>query len=117
MLKMTKNKLFFEVQKFYKGVLTEEKAIKLYEFEYGETPELETNRDLFGQRDFSEYPWFVNAKSLTFMKDLQESGAVNMFSSTAIISSSLHLDKNDSKELLMVYIKDYTKIYYPEQLI
>ena len=115
----TETGLITEVNKFYKGALYFEKALKIYEIEFGYTPKIIETENIINE-DFianSNYPDFVTTEALSFMKELQDSGAVNMFGATPYIQNALMLDKGDATELLLIYMKDYTKIYYPEQTL
>jgi len=118
-LKMTKTELITEVSKFYSRQLSFEKALDLFELEYGYKPEIIEKNNLVNEGFVKSmgYPWFVTPEALTFMKELQESGATNMFGATPYIQNALGLSKNNAKELLMIYMKDYNEIYYPETLI
>ncbi len=112
---LTSTQLITEVSKFYKGALDHHKALKLFEIEYGYIPEIvkPNKKDVF----LSNYPDFVTEEALSYMKELQESGAVNMFASTPYIQNALALDHKQAKELLMIYMSDYEKIYHPENLL
>ena len=118
-MRFTKTGLITEVSKFYKGALNFDKALKIYELEYGRTPTIIVAKNIINE-DFitnNNYPSFVTTEALTFMKELQESGAVNMFVSTPYIQNALMLDKEDARALLLIYMEDYTKIYYPEETL
>ena len=115
----TETEIITQVTTFYKGTLFLEKAIKLFEFEYGFLPEI-VDPTLLINEDFIDnqnYPDFVTIEALSYMKELQESGVVNMFMSTPYIQNALFLSKSEAKEVLMIYIQDYTKIYFPENLL
>jgi hypothetical protein len=116
---MTKNELFAKVSEFYKGYLDVDKALTLYELHYGEIPEIEEAKFLMTQEyvDGFGYPEYITAEALTYIKELQESGVVNMFQSVPFIQAALGFTAKEAKELLSIYMKDYTKIYYPEELI
>jgi len=116
---MTVNQLFNKVSEFYRGVLTKEKALKLYEFEYNTIPEIIESEQILSDRYISTlgYPDYCNADAFTFMKELQESGLVNMFASVPNIQAGLHLNRKEATTLLKIYMKDYIKIYNPEDLL
>ena len=115
-MKYTKTGLITEVSKFYKGALDYEKALIIFEVEYGFMPELEETKQMINQEfiDSMDYPESVTAEALTYMKELQESGATNMFAATPFIQNALAYSKQEARELLKVYMTDYDKIYYPE---
>ena len=118
-MKMTETQLITEVTKFYKGALYLDKALKIYELEYGYTPEIIEADGNIDENWVQKagYPDFVDAKALNYMKELQESGATNMFTATPYIQNALGLDKGDAIELLLTYMRDYDKIYYPENTL
>jgi hypothetical protein len=116
---ITKNELFNEVSKFYTRAVNVNKALTLYEMEYGYRPEIIERKNLVNEKFIKSmnYPEYVTPEALTFMKDLQDSGVVNMIMSVSNIQAGLHLNLKDARELLKIYMKDYIEIYYPEQLI
>ena len=116
---MTSTQLITEVSKFYKGSLDIYKALKLFEIEYGYEPEIVQPENIINESFIQNagYPDFVTPEALSYMKELQESGAVNMFSSVSYIQNALALSIKQAKELLMIYMKDYTMIYHPEELL
>ena len=117
---MTKNELLHEVSTFYTGYLNEIKAVKLFEIEYGYTPVILENKNINAYEDVikrSDYPDFVTSEALGFMKDLQESGVCNMFGASSYVEAGLLLSKKDASVLVKIYMEDYTKIYYPENLL
>ena len=118
-MKYTKTGLITEVSKFYKGALDFKKALVIFELEYGFYPDIEETKQIVNQEfiDSMNYPESVTVEALTYMKELQESGAVNLFSSTPFIQNALAYSRQEAKELLMVYMKDYDKIYYPENTL
>ena len=115
----TKNELTNKVSTFYNGYLDLNKALKLFEIEYGFVPTIIERPNLINQKfcDAQNYPDFINPESLTYMKDLQESGVVNMFMATGHIQAALLLGREEARELLTTYMKDYQDIYYPEQAL
>jgi len=112
---LTETQLLTHISTFYKGSLDFEKAQKLFEFEYGFPPKIKLQK--ITPYDTTDYPYFVDQKALTYMKELQESGVVNMYMSTNYIQTALGLDRHEAIELLTIYMKDYTKIYHPESLL
>jgi len=115
----TETGLITEVTKFYKGALYFEKALKLFEIEYGYIPEINKPKQIIDE-DFvssQNYPEYVTSEALSYMKELQESGAVNMFFAVPYIMNALFLVKKEAVDLLKIYIEDYTKIYYPEKTL
>ena len=116
---MTETELITEVGKFYDRSLFLDKALKLYEMEYGYVPEI-VKPDLLINQEFVDsmnFPECVTPEALTYMKELQESGVTNMFSSAPFIQQALMYSRQDAKTLLMTYMKHYTKIYFPELTI
>ena len=118
-IEMTETELITEVGKFYSNSLYLEKAMMLYEMEYGYRPEIVEPKNIINQEfvDSMGFPECVTAKALIFMKELQEGGTVNMFASSGHIQQALMVDRQTAKEILMTYIKYYTEIYYPENAL
>lgn len=116
---MTETELITEVGKFYDRSLYLEKALNLFEFEYGYKPEIIKPQHIVNQEfiDSQNYPESITVEALTYMKELQESGVVNMFSSGRHIQQALMVDRHEAREILGVYMKDYTNIYYPEETL
>ncbi len=119
MLKMTQTEVITAVATFYKAPLTLEKALKIFEMEYGFVPEIVKSKNIVNQEfiDSQNYPECVTTEALTYMKELQDSGVTNMFQSIPYIQQALGYSANEAKTLLITYISDYTKIYYPETLL
>jgi len=115
----TKNELTNKVSGFYKGYLTIDKALKLFDLEYGFTPTLVERKNIVDEAFIAtmDYPSYIDAESLTYMKDLQESGVTNMFAATPYIQAALLLDRKEAADLLKTYMKDYELIYYPENTL
>jgi hypothetical protein len=120
-LVFTETELISYVSTFYNAPLTLDKAIKIFELEFGVEPEImPSEREEYVTDEWCReqgYPWFINSKAITFMKELQESGVTNMLESTPYIMNALGYDKKMARELLMTYITDYEKFYHPENLI
>jgi len=117
---LTEFELKTEVSKFYKGYLSTDKAVKLYELEYGIRPKIKENKKSFvsyNYKDLPKYKDFITEESLIFMKQLQESGAVNMFQCIPNIQQNLFFDRHEAKDLLLFYMENYTALYYPQNLI
>jgi hypothetical protein len=67
--------------------------------------------------DSQNFPESVTVESLTYMKELQDSGVTNMFSCTGYIQNALMYSRKEAKELLSVYMKNYEEIYFPENFL
>lgn len=119
MLQMTQTELLTSVATFYKAPLTLEKALKIFVMEYGFVPEIVDAKNIVNQEfiDSQNYPECVTTEALTYMKELQDSGVTNMFQAVPYIQQALGYSAKDAKTLLMTYMTDYTKIYYPENLL
>ena len=115
----TENELLIEVSKFYKGYLTINKALKLYEFEYGYKPEVKENDIFLNEKyiDSLNLPESVTTEALVYMKKLQETGVVNMFASIPYIEQNLLVTKKEAREILLFYMTHYNKIYHPENFL
>lgn len=122
---MTEFELKSEVSKFYKGSITIEKALKLYELEFGTIPTIEedtsnlevkwpVNTSIFEKYDL---PTSVNEDSMRFMKQLQESGIVNMFMSAPHVQQMLLVSSTESVEIVSAYMKYYDELFYAENLV
>ncbi len=116
---LTKTELITKVNEFYKGALDTRKALKIFEIEFGYKPEIIEPTPILNQSfiDSQNYPECVTVEALTYMKELQDSGVTNMFSATPYIQNALIVTREEAKDILSVYMKDYTKIYYPEELL
>ena len=112
----TETELITTVTEFYKGGLYLSKALKIFELEFGYVPKIVEPTMILNQEfiDTQDYPECVTVEALTFMKELQESGVTNMFMASPYIQNALMCDKRDASAILKVYMKDYDKIYYPE---
>ena len=117
MKQFTETDLKIEVQKFYKGTITLSKALALYELEFGYKPEILEPREIYCNIPKNDISEVINIKNLMFMKELQESGSVNMFASGEVVQSTLHLPREDARKLVLYYIKNYNRIYYPESCL
>lgn len=112
-----------EVGQYYKGYLTLEKAIKVYELEHGITPEIieEQEYEYVNPLIFEKYnlPESCNVNSLRFMKQLQDSGEVNMIIGDIrnIIQQRLLVDKSTAVEIHKCYMEHYQELYFPEELL
>jgi hypothetical protein len=114
--KMTEFECLREAGKHYKGVLTLDKAINFLKFENGWDVEIiEKEYPHISKAVCDRYN--VTQKQMQFMKDLQESGEVNMFACSGIVQQRLLLERDDAKNVVMTYIKHYTEIYFPEQML
>lgn len=112
---MTTNELKIEVSKFYRGYLDTEKALKLFELEYGYTPDIEEDKVIVNESIC--YKLGVTPEEMTFMKQLQKSGVVNMMMCGNEIQMGLSVDPKHARHIHSVYISNYTAIYFPEELI
>jgi hypothetical protein len=116
----TETELLSFVSTFYNGNLHLEKAIKIFEIEYGFTPEIIQKDKNYVTDEWCRnrgFPWFVNSKSVQYMKELQESGITNMFESVPYIQNALGYDYQSAKGLLQYYMKYYEEFYYPQNCI
>ena len=118
---MTKFALYNEVQKNYKGYLTLEKALVLFELDNGYVPEIEEDNytvyinDLIITKYNKDNDTDITVQDLIFMKELQNSKVCNMITeSSNIIQTRLSMSRKEAKELLSLYIYHYNEIYYPE---
>ena len=112
----TKNELTNLVSTFYKGLLTFDKAIALFELEYSFTPTIIKRLDIVSEDYIASmnFPEIASAENLTYMKDLQDSGATNMFAANSFIQAALCCSRKEASELLGIYMKHYEELYYPE---
>ena len=116
----TKTELISFVSSFYNSKLDFDKALKIFEIEFGFKPSIKEKSETHVTDEWCKeqgYPWFINAESVSFMKELQESGITNMMESTPHIMNALGYDEKTAKELLLAYIIEYDKFYHPENLI
>lgn len=117
----TINELIFEVTKFYNGTLDPVKALKLFQLEFGFKPKIRISDSDIWFNDFilEKYkPEFVTKEHLVFMKELQESGVVNMFMSRPYIINRFDCSDLEAKEIFSFYAKHYNEIYkLPEDFL
>ena len=105
-----------EARKTYSSFLTLPKAIKFLKFEY--------DWDVVIIK--SEYPYIskvvcdrynVTQKEMQFMKELQESGEVNMFMCIDIVQIRLLLNYDEAKNVVTTYLTHYDEIYFSENIL
>lgn len=118
----TEPQLLMQVSSFYNGYLTLDKALKVFDIEYGYTPEIiSDDEDIWiGYDEVKEQgnmPEGVTKEHLRFVKQLQESGTVNMFSARPEIEKCLLVDRNLAKDILSTYMNNYALLYDPASVI
>lgn len=105
-----------EAGKTYSSFLTLPKAIEFLKFEHNW--EVEIVEEDFGPISKTVCDRHgVTQKQMHFMKNLQESGEVNMMASSNIIQARLMVDRDEAKVILMAYLKHYNEFYFPENII
>lgn len=114
--KLTKFECLQKAGKLYKGYLTIEKAIEFLKFEYDWDIELIEDETKNINIEFCK-EHNINPEYMIFMKNLQESGEVNMVASTKIIMQRLLLDRKEAFDLLKNYIAYYKEIFTPYNCI
>ena len=123
---MTEFELFNEVQKTYKGFLTIEKALLLFDMDNGYTPKIIKDTETFAiDQSIIDKINTLNGNdhctitAMIYMKNLQESGAVNMIVGPVrnTIQTALLVDKNEAATIHKAYMNHYTELYHPEDLI
>jgi len=113
---MTEFEALREAGKHYSNFLDIHKAIAFLKFENGW--DVEIIEDEYPNINIDAcHDLHVTPKQMFFMKELQESGEVNMFQSIPLIQTRLLLDRKDAKHVWSTYIHNYTEIYFPEQMI
>jgi hypothetical protein len=105
-----------EAGKTYSGFLNLPKAIEFLKFENGWDVEIIEEEYPYISKTVCER-YNVTQKQMQFMKDLQESGEVNMFACFDIVQQRLLLDKDAARNVVMTYITHYTEIYFPEDIL
>jgi hypothetical protein len=116
----TKTGLLSFIGTFFQGSLDIDKAIKLFEMEFGYTPIIiDTEKQGVTDYLFEKYncPEHFCTEDFEYMYELQQSGATNMFSSGHYIQQALGKSRQEAKEILSFYIEHYEEIYFPENLI
>ena len=116
MKELTEFECLQEAGKLYNGILTIDKAIKFLNFEYNWDIKIVEDKSI-NINSIACEKYDVTKDEMEFMKKLQESGEVNMFSSIDIITKRLLVTDKIAKHILSVYIKHYDEIYYPQRLI
>lgn len=113
--KLTEFECLREAGKLYTGVLNLSKAIKFLKFENGWDVEIITDNKCIISKDLCNR-LNVTVHQMQFMKDLQESGEVNMMMCRDIIQRRLIVDRIEAKHIHSVYLHNYTQLYTPEQM-
>lgn len=118
----TESDLLIQVSSFYNGHLEIEKALKIFEIEFGYQPEIiEDDEDVWiGYNEVCEQgnmPDGVTKEHLRFVKTLQEAGTVNMFMAAPEIQKCLGVDRNLARDILMTYMKNYALLYDPASAV
>lgn len=106
---ITKNRLLIAAATLYNGKLDMDFAEMLVkreldDFEVIDNVEHDMDLDFISSTGYTP-------EDFAFVKDLQESGAVNMFLARPFIINCLHKSEDDARDLLMLYMKHYGKIY------
>ena len=123
---MTEFELIDIVSKFYKGSLDKDKAIKIFNVEFGYMPDIEEDAKTFYvnetyidklneiEEDVVDFLY----SDYMYLKELQESGSINMFIElpNAIIQR-LGYSIDEARVLAKNYMKFYKEIYYSEECI
>jgi len=107
-----------EAGKTYSGLLTLSKAIEFLKFE--NNWDVKIVNEKINKYNISEElcdKLNVTIHQMEFMKDLQESGEVNIFASRNIIQQRLFVSTKEASHILSVYMTNYTKLYMPENLL
>jgi len=115
-IKLTKFELLSKVSEFYTNLIPVEKALKMYRAEYDVDVELLPDYSILINTFLinKQKEGIITVDNLIFMKKLQESGKINMFSSVLFIQQALLCSIKDAEILLNFYIKNYDLIYNPE---
>ena len=113
---LTEFEILREAGKTYSGFLDIPKAVDFLKFEKGWDIEIIEDEYPNINTDACE-KYDVTPKQMYFMKDLQESGEVNMMACRDIIQTRLLLDPTEAKHVHMTYISNYTEIYHSYDLI
>ena len=111
----TEDELLIRVQQFYKSFLSVEKAINIYELEFGVKPiiqeqeednRINVNLPEIDKIDFSIYK---PLKVFKFLKNLQESGTANMVTEARqyLQLSFPYLERSNLSAIMSVYLKKY----------
>jgi len=56
----------------------------------------------------TERPQFVTDEHLSYLDDLSESGAINMFAAGVWLKDAFGLDRESAKEVLMYWMKTFS---------
>jgi len=122
---MTMNEVKNEVMSFYSGYLTDSKALKLYEIEYGNIPEIEPEPEpdfYIGYDSLKSeglIPDGVTKEHLVWMKNIQETGQVNMIVGPIrrMIEQNFLVDREIASDIHKTYLNYYSHLYHPEDLL
>jgi hypothetical protein len=120
---MTETELLTLVSVFYRtqNLITIEKAIKVFEIEFGFRPDLIENTEstfvdtsIFKKYNGSD---FLEAKYFEYLYELQQSGATNMFAARPYLLQVFDITQEESKEIMKFYISYYTELFFPEDCL
>jgi len=123
---MTKLELYNEVQKNYKGVLTLDKALALFDLENGYKPDIITlGRHPFHIDDATiamlsdKYEADFRSEHFEFMKDIQDSGVCNMVVGDIRnrIQNYFLCDNVEPSKIHSAYMNEYELLYFPENVV
>lgn len=118
----TESDLLIHASTLYNGFLTVEKALTIFDMEYGFTPEIITDEEdvWIGYNEVTEQgnmPEGVTKEHLRFVKKLQEGGTVNMFMAAPEIQKCLHVERDLARSILSTYMKNYALLYDPASAV
>jgi len=125
-LQMTKFNLFHEVQKNYKGALSIDKALILFDMENGYTPEIIEEKvdnyavsqaiiDIINEKEGT----YLTVEQMVWMKQMQEKGTINMIIGDIrnVTQTTFVIPYNDAASIHRCYMAYYKELYCPEELV
>lgn len=119
---MTETELFTCVSTFYRTMMpiTLDKAIKIFELEFGFQPEIIEKEGMFVNPNIFSNPSltaYAESCHFEYLYELQQSGATNMFMSRPYLQQAFPLDDKAAQNIVIFYMKNYDEIYFPERTI
>lgn len=116
---LTKLELKLEVSKIYTGYLTHEKSLKLFELEHGYIPKIiEPESEVVNSSVFKKYNLPDYTNEMQELKRIQETSQYNMIVGfRSVIARLFFVDRKTAEEIHNCYLKHYTDLYYPEELV
>lgn len=123
-MEFTESELLIKVSTFYNAPLDIEKAKAIYEITFGIAPTIVDKElivsfeDNFNSlKDAGSVDDDIYYEHLKFTKELQESGATNMFIARPYIENGCDVSNEHAGRILKCFMEKYENIFLPEDLL